>query len=192
MCFAATCSRVYQERAVYSIYSDLLCGVEWGFGHSRIVYKNTKMSSFLYYFCVFLLAFFTKMNSIKKVYNLFHFLYMSLDLIRLFGSRCRTKLIEKFVIEEAVLQSKKGFYIRELCRDIDEQINSVRRELMNLENQGICTSYSENKKKYYVINRKCLIFPELSEIFLKTYSVLDPIKEFFKGRKGLDLVTVSE
>ena len=42
------------------------------------------------------------------------------------------------------------------------------------------------------MNKSCLIYNELIEIFLKTYNVLDPIKEFFKGRKNLDLVTISE
>lgn len=117
---------------------------------------------------------------------------MSLDLVKLFWSRCRMKLLEKLVIEEVVSGSGNGFFIRELCRDIDEQINSVRRELMNLEDLGILKSHEENKKKYYALNKTCLIYNELIEIFLKTYDVLEPVKEFFKWRKNLDLVTVSE
>ncbi len=102
------------------------------------------------------------------------------------------KLLEKFVIEDIVSDSKTGFYIRELCRDLDEQINAVRRELMNLENMGLLKSYEENKKKYYLLNKNSEIYPEISEMFLKAYDVLSPIRQFFKGRKTLDLVTVSE
>lgn len=116
----------------------------------------------------------------------------SVDLTRLFGSRSRVKLLEKFVIEDIVTSSKTGFFIRELCRDLDEQINAVRRELMNLENMGLLKSYEENKKKYYMLNKNCPIYPEISEMFLKAYDVMVPIKEFFKGRKTLDLVTVSD
>ena len=43
------------------------------------------------------------------------------------------KLLEKLVIEEVISKNNTGFFIRELCRDIGEQINSVRRELINLE-----------------------------------------------------------
>ncbi len=118
--------------------------------------------------------------------------YMSLDLVKLFWSRCRMKLLEKLVIEEVISKNNTGFFIRELCRDIGEQINSVRRELINLEALWILRSHEENKKKYYTMNKSCLIYNELIEIFLKTYNVLDPIKEFFKGRKNLDLVTISE
>lgn len=115
-----------------------------------------------------------------------------MDLVKLFGSRSRIKLLEKLVIEDVVSRSDTGFFIRELCRDVDEQINAVRRELMNLESLGILNSYEQNKKKYYMMNRTCPIYNELREIFLKSYNVLKPLKDFFKGRKILDLVTVSE
>jgi predicted transcriptional regulator len=103
-----------------------------------------------------------------------------LDLVKLFGSRSRVKLLEKLVIEDVVARSNTGFFIRELCRDVDEQINAVRRELMNLEALGILKSYEQNKKKYYQMNHNCAIYPDLVEMFLKTYDVMKPVKEFFK------------
>ncbi len=115
-----------------------------------------------------------------------------MDLVKLFGSRSRVKLLEKLVIEDVVSRSSMGFYIRELCRDVDEQINAVRRELMNLENLGILKSYEQNKKKYYQMNHSSLIYKEIVEMFLKAYDVMLPIKNFFKWRKTLDLVTISE
>lgn len=114
-----------------------------------------------------------------------------MDLTKLFWSRSRVKLLEKFVIEDIVSRSTTGFFIRELCRDLDEQINAVRRELMNLESLGLLKSYEENKKKYYMLNKNSALYPEISEMFLKAYDVLSPLKQFFKGRKTLDLVTVS-
>lgn len=114
-----------------------------------------------------------------------------MDLTKLFWSRSRVKLLEKFVIEDIVSRSTTGFFIRELCRDLDEQINAVRRELMNLESLGLLKSYEENKKKYYMLNKNSVLYPEISEMFLKAYDVLSPLKQFFKGRKTLDLVTVS-
>lgn len=115
-----------------------------------------------------------------------------MDLTKLFGSRSRVKLLEKFVIEDVVSRSNSGFFIRELCRDLDEQINAVRRELINLESLGILKSYEENKKKFYMLNKNSALYDEISEIFLKSYDVLTPLKAFFKGRKTLDLVTVSD
>lgn len=115
-----------------------------------------------------------------------------MDLSKLFGSRSRVKLLEKFVIEDIVSRSTNGFFIRELCRDLDEQINAVRRELINLESLWLLKSYEENKKKYYMLNKNSPLYPEISEMFLKAYDVLTPLKDFFKGRKSLDLVTISE
>lgn len=62
---------------------------------------------------------------------------------------------------------------------------------MNLENLGLLKSYEQNKKKYYMMNRNSELYAEISEIFLKSYDALGPIKLFFKGRKTLDLVTIS-
>lgn len=127
------------------------------------------------------------------IYSALVFIFLaSLDLVKLFGSRSRVKLLEKLVIEDTVGRSSTGFFIRELCRDTDEQINAVRRELMNLEALTILKSYEQNKKKYYAMNRNCAIYNEIREMFLKSYNVLTPVKEFFKGRKNLDLVTISE
>ncbi|MFA6090626.1 MAG: hypothetical protein WC774_02520 [Candidatus Gracilibacteria bacterium] len=113
-------------------------------------------------------------------------------LSKLFGSNCRAKILEKFFIEHSVSSDMTGIFIRELCRDIDEQINSVRRELMNLEALGILRSREENKKKFYNINRSCPIYNELSEIFIKTYDPVEPLRIFFKGKRNLSLITIAD
>lgn len=59
----------------------------------------------------------------------------------------------------------RSFYVREITRKIDEQINSVRRELANLLNVGIITSDTSNNKVYYEVNQKYDFYPPLQEIF---------------------------
>lgn len=51
---------------------------------------------------------------------------------QLFGSKTRVKLLSLFYNNP-----ERPFYVREITRKIDEQINSVRRELQNLLNIGI-------------------------------------------------------
>ena len=63
---------------------------------------------------------------------------------------------------------------------------------MNLEALGILKSREENKKKFYNINRTCPIYAELSEIFIKTYNPIEPLKEFFKGKRNLSLITIAD
>ena len=53
----------------------------------------------------------------------------------LFGSKTRVKLMHLFLNNPG-----KSFYVREITRLIDEQINSVRRELANMLEVGVITS----------------------------------------------------
>lgn len=57
---------------------------------------------------------------------------MKFDLSKIFGSKCRAKILEKFFLDYAV-GDNIGFHMRALARDLDEQINSVKREMDNLE-----------------------------------------------------------
>lgn len=54
---------------------------------------------------------------------------------RLFGSNARVKILKLFLINP-----DKKYYIRQLSRDLKLQVNSVRRELDNLEKFGILAS----------------------------------------------------
>jgi predicted transcriptional regulator len=79
---------------------------------------------------------------------------------QLFGSKTRVKLLQLFYSNP-----NRSFYVREITRKIDEQINSVRRELANLLNVGLITSDNSNNKVYYEVNQKYEYFAPLQEIF---------------------------
>lgn len=79
---------------------------------------------------------------------------------QLFGSKTRVKLLQLFYSNP-----NRSFFVREITRKIDEQINSVRRELSNLLNVGIITSDNTNNKLYYEVNQKFEYFEPLQEIF---------------------------
>jgi hypothetical protein len=79
---------------------------------------------------------------------------------QLFGSKKRVKLLRLFYSNP-----NRSFYVREITRKIDEQINSVRRELANLLNVGIITSDTSNNKVYYEVDQKYEFFLPLQEIF---------------------------
>lgn len=82
---------------------------------------------------------------------------------QLFGSKTRVKLLELFYSNP-----NRSFYVREITRKIDEQINSVRRELANLLNAGIITSETTNNKLYYEVNQTYEYYKPLSAMFNKT------------------------
>jgi predicted transcriptional regulator len=79
---------------------------------------------------------------------------------QLFGSKTRVKLLQLFYSNP-----NRSFYVREITRKIDEQINSVRRELSNLLSIGIITSDNTNNKLYYEVNQKFEYFEPLQQIF---------------------------
>ena len=79
---------------------------------------------------------------------------------QLFGSKTRVKLLRLFYSNP-----NRSFYVREITRKIDEQINSVRRELSNLLSVGIISSDTNNNRLYYEVNQAYEYFKPLSEIF---------------------------
>jgi hypothetical protein len=84
---------------------------------------------------------------------------------QLFGSKTRVKLLQLFYSNP-----NRAFYVREITRKIDEQINSVRRELSNLLSIGLITSDATNNRLYYEVDQSYEYYKPLAAIFggLKT------------------------
>jgi len=78
----------------------------------------------------------------------------------LFGSKTRVKLLHLFLNNPG-----KSFFVREITRIIDEQINSVRRELSNMLEVGIITSDSSDNKLYYQVNQRYEYYLAFRAIF---------------------------
>ncbi len=127
---------------------------------------------------------------------------------KLFGSKTRAKLLKLFFESP-----EKSFYVREMTRVIDEQINSVRRELLNLESIGIIKNDTFDNKVYYSANNKHPFCRPLVEIFSKKIDSLGeqestestwedycrPVKKYLKGlivtnrlpgQDGIDLLII--
>ena len=83
----------------------------------------------------------------------------------LFGSKTRVKLLHLFLNNP-----NRAFYVREITRKIDEQINSVRRELANMLSIGIIQSDSSNNRLYYEVNQAYTHYEPLKAIFGDTSS----------------------
>jgi len=78
----------------------------------------------------------------------------------LFGSKTRIKLLHLFLNNPG-----KSFYVREITRLIDEQINSVRRELSNMLEVGIISSTTADNKLYYEVNQRYEYYVPFRAIF---------------------------
>jgi predicted transcriptional regulator len=101
-------------------------------------------------------------------------------LSKLFGSHSRVKILKAFLFHP-----DERYYIRQLSRDLGLQVNSVRRELENLEDFGLLLSESasgpENKnslaeeknsdrqeKKYFRVNKNFPLFEDIKGMIIKS------------------------
>jgi hypothetical protein len=90
---------------------------------------------------------------------------------KLFGSKTRIKLLNLFLNN-----SGRAFYVREITRDIGEQINSVRRELANLLGVGIIKSDTVDNKLYYEVDATYKFYEPLKAMFSSEEAVASDIK----------------
>ena len=127
---------------------------------------------------------------------------------KLFGSKTRAKLLRLFFENP-----EKSFYVREMTRVIDEQINSVRRELLNLESINIIKNETFDNKVYYSANNKHPFYRPMIDIFSKKIDssrdkdikestweeYCRPVKNYLKGlivtnrlpgQEGIDLLII--
>ena len=99
----------------------------------------------------------------------------------LFGSNARVKILKLFL-----LNPHKKYYVRQLARDLKLQVNSVRRELDNLEKIGLlgfsvgkdspdCDDNQDESgqagkqdKKFFQVNPDFIIFEEIKALMLKS------------------------
>ena len=105
---------------------------------------------------------------------------------QLFGSKTRVKLLQLFYSNP-----NRSFYVREITRKIDEQINSVRRELANLLSMGLIKSDNNNNRLYYEVDQDYEFYVPLAAIFGGgKMTVAAPAKT--KAKDGADKEVVVE
>ncbi len=106
---------------------------------------------------------------------------------QLFGSQTRVKLLHIFLINP-----DEKYFVRELTRDLESQINAVRRELQNLEDIGIIKKVedtdpdSKQKKKFNQADIKFVLYSELKSILQKSQFLLE--KKFAKSLEKIGKV----
>lgn len=95
---------------------------------------------------------------------------------QMFGSKTRARLMGLFLS-----QPDDVFFVRELTRRIDAQLNSVRRELKNLVQLGFLSEKEgtlkdskrlSDKKRYFCANQDFILFDDLRALFQKVQILL--------------------
>lgn len=91
---------------------------------------------------------------------------------RLITSRARIRILSLFLLSPG-----SEFHIREAARRTQLNLNSVRRELENLEAADLLRSRRQGSLKLYSVNRENPLYEELKRIFLKTVGMGEVIKD---------------
>lgn len=114
---------------------------------------------------------------------------------QLFGSKTRVQLLRLLLNNPY-----QPFYLRELARRLKTQLNSIRREVSNLEALGIIKVTTlpaagpstqnqpkpkKSSKKYYLVDTSFILYPELKALVIKAQLLLeqDFIREIEKSAR---------
>lgn len=88
-------------------------------------------------------------------------------------SRVRVKMMELFFthIDEM-------YYVREITREVKEEINAVRRELDRMLEYGLLKSEQRGNRLYYFLNKRYVFFQEIQEMVAKTTGLGKKMRKF--------------
>ncbi len=104
----------------------------------------------------------------------------------LFTSKARVKLLNIFL-----MKPDGEYFVRELTRELGEQINSIRRELDNLKKLGLLKSRAKNRHKFYSVDKSFVLFNELRSIFIKANPGIETVVKQIQKLGDLDFLLVS-
>ncbi len=106
---------------------------------------------------------------------------------KLFISKVRIRILEQYMLD-----MNAAFHVRGLVRMLEEEINAVRRELLNLQDTGLLYSKKDGNKLVYRLNKKCSILPELRSMFYKESNLGKAILKVIEGIEGVQLAVLTE
>lgn len=81
-------------------------------------------------------------------------------------SKTRIKILKQFIFNP-----NSSFHIRELVRILKDEVNAVRRELINLEHAGFVKSQKQSNKICYVLDTSFELLTELGALFHKEFAL---------------------
>ncbi|HCR81240.1 MAG TPA: hypothetical protein DIV47_02015 [Candidatus Pacebacteria bacterium] len=108
------------------------------------------------------------------------------DLRDLVISRVRVKMLELFFNN-----TEEMYYVRQITREIKEEINAVRRELDRLLGAGVLKSEQRGNRLYYSLNKRYLFYQELQQIVVKSAGLGQKIRRLRRKLGDLTFVMFS-
>jgi DNA-binding transcriptional ArsR family regulator len=105
---------------------------------------------------------------------------------KIFISKVRVRILDTYLSN-----LNSAYHVRGLVRILDEEINAVRRELINLEEAGILKSKKEGNKLVYRVNKSCPILFELRSMFFKDSEIGSKILDVINNIDGVQVAVLT-
>lgn len=103
-----------------------------------------------------------------------------MDILKITNSETRKAILELYFAFP-----KKKYYLRELERILDLPVQNIRRDLVQLEKDGIFKREAVGNQVYYYLDNESPIFEELKKIVSKTIGMERQIKEAIFDMDGI-------
>lgn len=101
-------------------------------------------------------------------------------------SRVRVKMVELFFSKPTEL-----YYVREITRQIKEEINAVRRELDRMLDAGILKSEQRGNRLYYFVNERYHFYQEIQQMVAKSTGLGEKLRKLRRKLGTLSFVMLS-
>ncbi len=101
-------------------------------------------------------------------------------------SRVRVKMVKLFFANPDGM-----YYVREITREVKEEINAVRRELDRMLSVGMLRSEQRGNRLYYSINTKYLYLQELQQMVIKSTGLGSKIRKNLRKLGAVSFVMFS-
>jgi DNA-binding transcriptional ArsR family regulator len=105
----------------------------------------------------------------------------------LFISKVRVRILHKYMLD-----INKAYHTRGLVRELGEEINAIRRELINLKKAGLLTTSKDGNKIMYKIDKSNPIVLDLRSMFFKESKTGKLLYEHLLPVENIQLVLVTE
>ncbi len=105
----------------------------------------------------------------------------------LFISKVRIRVLSKYMED-----INEAYHVRGLVRELGEEINAVRRELLSLKKAGLLTSKKDGNKIMYTINKDASIIWELRSLFFKESETGKLLYEKLQPVEGIKVAILTE
>lgn len=108
-----------------------------------------------------------------------------MDITKIFKSKARLAIFRLYFTNP-----DKSFYLRELERELDIPVSMLRKELINLEKDGLFISSRTGNLLYYSLNKKYPLYNEIKSIVFKTIGIRGTLSKKLSSLKNIDVAFI--